>query len=75
MAVINQRLHRYEWTFGGNHIVYNLRHITQGRWATLYWFRDGPSLFGLAMLAAAVLLCGVAIGTAFRADRRHPALR
>jgi hypothetical protein len=74
-GLVNQRLHRYEWTFGGNHVLYNLGHIAQGRWTSLYWFRDGPSVFGLAMLAAAVLLCGAAIAVAFRSDRRHPARR
>jgi hypothetical protein len=54
-TVINQRLHAYEWTFGANHILFNLRHISLDHWSSLYWFRNGPSAFGVALVAFAAL--------------------
>jgi hypothetical protein len=69
-VVFHQRLHRYFWTFGGNHIVWNLRHIGSTKVEMpLYWFHHGTTLFGVAMLALATLACPGAIALASRSDR------
>jgi hypothetical protein len=68
------RNHRYLWTFTQNHIVWNFRHLASAHWAGLYWFRHGPTVFGVAMLLIAVAACGAAIRLGFAADdcRSHP---
>jgi hypothetical protein len=67
-GVIARRMHGYQWTFGGSHILFNLRHIRASRWSTLYWFRHGPSVFGLAMLVLAVASCAATVTVAVLAD-------
>jgi hypothetical protein len=66
--VMAQRVHSYEWTFGGNHVVFNLRHIGSTRWSTMHWFHNGPSGFGVAMLVLAALACTAAIRAANMSD-------
>jgi hypothetical protein len=68
--VFHQRLHSYFWTIGGNHIAWNLGHIGSKKVEMpLYWFHDGATLFGVAMLALAALACSSAIALASRSDR------
>jgi hypothetical protein len=69
-AVIRQREHRYFWTFGGNQVVWNLRHIgsTQVH-SPLHWFHNGATAFGVGMLALAVICCACAVAVAFGSDR------
>jgi hypothetical protein len=69
-AVIRQREHRYFWTFGGNQVVWNLRHIgsTQVH-SPLHWFQNGATAFGVGMVALAVIACAGAVAVAFLSDR------
>lgn len=65
-----ERKHRYLWTFGDNHIVWNLRHIGSTRVSLpLYWFDHGATVFGVVMLGLAAVMCAGAVGIAVLADR------
>jgi hypothetical protein len=74
--VVAQRYHRYLWSFAHNHIVWNFGHLASAHWSALYWFRNGPTVFGVAMLCLGVAGCGAAIRLGFApADSRsHPLL-
>jgi hypothetical protein len=67
-ATEDARYRRYIWTFGGNHVVWNLEHLASQRWADLYWFRHGPTVFGVAMLLLAAAGCVAAVVLALRFD-------
>jgi hypothetical protein len=70
LAVLDQREHRFVWTFGGNHIVWNLSHVGSTQVSSpLYWFHHGPSVFGLGMLALAAVMCAGAVAWAVLSDR------
>jgi hypothetical protein len=69
-TVFAQREHRYLWTLGGNHIVWNLQHIGSRQvHSPLYWFHHGATAFGLGMVVLAAIMCAAAIATAFHSDR------
>ena len=65
-AVQDARYRRYIWTLDGNHLVWNLHHLASAHWADLYWFRHGPTVFGVAMLLLAVAGCSATVVLALR---------
>jgi hypothetical protein len=56
-----ERYHEYLWGLGHNHIVWNFEHLASAHWAALYWFRNGPTVFGVVMLLVAVAGCAAAV--------------
>jgi hypothetical protein len=56
-----QRYHAYLWTLSHSHVVWNYEHLVSAHWAALYWFRHGPTVFGVAMLLVAVAGCAAAV--------------
>jgi hypothetical protein len=65
-----ERKHRYLWTFGDNHIVWNLRHIGSTHVSMpLYWFDGRATVFGVVMIGLAAVICAGAVGVAALADR------
>jgi hypothetical protein len=69
-TIFHHRMHRFLWSFGGNHISWNLGHIgSKEVHSPLYWFHGGPTAFGLGMLALAAVMCAGAIGLAMLSDR------
>ena len=70
LTIFHHRMHRFVWSFGGNHISWNLRHIgSKAASSPLYWFHGGPTAFGLGMLGLAAVMCTGAIGMACFSDR------
>jgi hypothetical protein len=69
-ATLDQRVHRYFWSIGDSHIVWNLRHIGSTRVSLpLHWFERGATAFGLGMLVLAAVMCAGAVGIASLSDR------
>jgi hypothetical protein len=69
-TVFPQREHRYLWTLGGNHIVWNLRRIGSRKVELpLYWFHNGATVFGIGMIVLAAVMCAGASGVALLSDR------
>jgi hypothetical protein len=68
-ATVDERVHRYLWTFGDNHIVWNLHHIGSTGTSPPYWFDHGATAFGVGAIALAVVMCAAAIGIASLSDR------
>ena len=67
------RKHQYLWNFGDSHILWNLRHIGSRRVSLpLYWFENGATVFGVAMILLAAVLCAGAVGIATLSDRLQP---
>ena len=66
--ILTQRRHDYQWHLGDSHILFNLRHLGSTGWETLWWFHDGASGIGLALIALAALACAAAIGVAILSD-------
>ncbi len=69
-AVFTREEHRYAWTVARNPVLWNLRHLDSTHLPSpLYWFRDGATVFGLAMLAFAAIACAGAVAIAVFSDR------
>ena len=67
------RRHQYLWTFGDSHIMWNLRHIGSRHVSLpLYWFENGATGFGVAMILLAAVVCAGAVGIATLSDRIQP---
>ncbi len=66
-----RRYHAYLWSLTQNHIAWNFEHLASAHWAALYWFRNGPTVFGVAMLLVALVGCTAAIRLAYLPREEH----
>jgi hypothetical protein len=73
--IAHDRYQRYLWSLRHNHIVWNFDHLSSAHWAALYWFRNGPTVFGVGMLLIGVAGCGAAIRLGFSPPDQRPRTR